>query len=215
MKQEPIRLHKTMRTLEVKDASSGQFSGYAVTFNFNVDGDVIAPGAFTKTLADKGPTGVPIFMHHDREQWVGSTTALVEDSKGLLMNAQLYLQSSIGRDAWGTLQGAMDAGFATGMSIGFIANVWQWDEETRVRTITEADMWEISITPWPANTEARVEEVYSIRTYERFIRDEAKCSAEVAKRIIAAYPLTKVQPSRDVPLSSLAKVARAYIAQKG
>ena len=180
---QPIRLVKSMQ-IELKEDANGTFDGYAATFSRDTEGDRIVPGAFGQTISEKKGK-IPIFMHHDRELWAGSSIDLAEDAKGLWMKAALYLNTSMGRDAWGLLKDAKSAGFPTGLSIGFIAKDWEWDEHTATRLIKEADVWETSITPWPANRQARVDTVKSLRTFEQLLRDETGCSAQSAKKLLS------------------------------
>jgi len=174
-------------TLEIKsDGDGGTFEGYASTFNKDTQGDTIANGAFASTIKSK--KSFPILQFHNPELWSGNTTEIVEDSKGLAIKAQLNLDTSMGRDAWGILKGAKNAGFPVGLSIGFIPGKSRWDEENKTRVIEGLELYEISMTPWPANRQARISGIKSmldVRLSEQYVRDATKCSGEVAKRVIS------------------------------
>lgn len=53
--------------------------------------------------------------------FASSTSCLLD------LKAALYLNTTMGRDAWGLLRDAKAAGLQTGLSIGFIAKDWDWD----------------------------------------------------------------------------------------
>jgi HK97 family phage prohead protease len=155
--------------VEVKAEGYGHFSGYASTFG-NTDhyGDVIAPGAFAKSiLAKQGK--IPIFFGHDEDKWIGFSTALAEDPHGLRLEGTLALKTSGGGDVFELLKAAQDSQFSVGLSIGFIPEQWTWDEASQGRTLTEIDLWETSITPFPANPLARVQDVKTARRFARML----------------------------------------------
>ncbi len=68
-------------------------------------------------------------------------------------------------------------GAINGLSIGFMSKQWAYDEETEVRTLTEIELWEVSLVTFPANKKARVTQVKSanelqtLKDAERVLRD--------------------------------------------
>lgn len=150
--------------LEVKLAEPGvetaekTFSGYGAVFgNQDHASDIIAPGAFTKTLADHKANGtIPaMFFNHDAYSMpIGIWTELEEDDYGLKANG-VFLDTAAGRDAYT----AVKAGAVTGLSIGFW--VTDFSMEGGVRTIHEAKLMEISVVTFPCNEKARVSDVKS------------------------------------------------------
>lgn len=103
-------------------AGEGVFSGYASTFgNKDLQGDVIAKGAFAETLEKDydGGAGIPIHWNHQDGRptdIIGRTLSAVEDEKGLLISAQLDIEDNP------TAQQAYDLlkdGRVHQMSIGF------------------------------------------------------------------------------------------------
>lgn len=129
---------------------AGQITAYASTFgNVDLDGDVIEPGAFARTIEHTSGV-VPMLWQHDVWEPIGLTTSLEEDQKGLLIEAQLNLDTQRGREAFSLLkQGAM-----RGLSIGYrtIRDEWQGV----VRRLQEVALVEISAVTFPANPEARL-----------------------------------------------------------
>jgi len=176
--------YKAFPLLECKSEGSGRFTGYAAAFTKDAYGDQILPGAFARTIK-KQKGKIPIFLNHDPSSQIGYSTELVEDAKGLYIDALLCLESSKGADAYALLQTAKTIDYRMGLSIGFIAEDVDFDEKTETRTVKVIDLWETSITPFPANRNARVESVKSIRNVEQILRDVGGCSKEGAKRTLA------------------------------
>lgn len=179
----------------------GTIEGYGSVFNVVDDwGDIIAPGAFSATLAAHKAAGTMpamLWQHRDAEP-IGVWTEMVEDSRGLRVKGRLVLDAPRGKEAHALLK----AGALNGLSIGFISRKWSWDDTTDVRTLQEVDLWEVSPVTFPANGLARVDSVKSaaqaintIRDAERALRD-AGLSAEQAKALVASVKRS-VQVERD------------------
>jgi len=83
-------------------------------------------------------------------------------------------------------------GALNGLSIGFVSKQWAYDRDTDVRTLTEVELWEVSLVTFPANEAARitgikaadVAGIKTIRQAEQTLRD-AGFSADAAKALIA------------------------------
>lgn len=174
------------------------FAGYGARFN-NVDayGDVIAPGAFTRTLKEARSSGnwPAMLLQHgsflggDDNMPVGVWTEMREDDKGLWVEGQLA-DTQRGRDAYALLKMSPRPAI-NGMSIGFRATEWTMrtkPDEPR-RTLKAVDLFEVSLVTFPANSKARVEsvksadEIKTIREFEEFLRDVGGFSNAQAKAI--------------------------------
>lgn len=161
------------------EGDAGKFSGYASTYNLDLQNDRIQPGAFAQSIADKKGK-VPIFFNH--EDWVGFSTSLAEDGKGLAMSAELALGNTISDNAYALLQKAAELDFRVGMSIGFTATDWDWDGN--IRTLKEINLYEVSITPFPAQPKAFISDVKTFRDLEKHLREVERFSKTDAKRIM-------------------------------
>lgn len=169
----------------------GAVEGYGSVFGVrdNYD-DVIAPGAYVNSLkAHKSAGTMPAMLwQHDATVPIGVWTDMVEDSKGLMIKGRLALDTVKGAEAYALLK----MGALNGLSIGFIAKQWAYDRETDVRTLTEVDLWEVSLVTFPANEKARITGVKAadlagiktIRQAEQALRD-AGLPADTAKALIA------------------------------
>lgn len=161
---------------------TGEFSGYASVFDV-IDwyGDVVRPGAFTKTLErwkakDKLP---PILWQHNAQMPIGPHLEMKEDAKGLFVRGSLLIGAiEKAREAYALLK----AKVISGMSIGFdIADGgMSFDGKLNVWNLTEIELWENSLVTFPANQDAQVEEVKTMLAsgklpapsdFERVLRD--------------------------------------------
>lgn len=148
-----------IKSLEEK----GQFEGYASTFGGEPDsyGDIIAPGAFSDSLAHHAARGTmpKMFWQHDPREPVGKWTAAAEDGKGLLVTGQLNMGVQRAREAYELLK----AGDIDGLSIGYRIRGYEVDEERGTWTLTKLDLHEVSIVSIGANENATIAAVKSER----------------------------------------------------
>lgn len=143
----------------IKDADSklGIVTGYAAHFNSkDSDGDIIMPGAFTKTLMEQGPGSaqprIKHLLNHRTDNPLGLPQILKEDSTGL------YYESKVGTHALGMdFIKMVESGLITEHSIGFstikrtvINPDADWKDQTT--QLLELRLWEFSsLTAWGAN----------------------------------------------------------------
>jgi len=135
---------------------TGRFEGYAAIFD-QVDqgGDIVLPGAFRKSLAGRGVAGIKLLWQHDPAEPIGGFDAIAEDVRGLHVRGQLLLDVQRAREALALLRiGAID-----GLSIGYKTVASSIDAATGVRTLSEIDLWEISLVTFPMQDAARVARV--------------------------------------------------------
>lgn len=141
------------------DGETRKIVGYAAVFNSPTDiggyfREQIAPGAFTAAI---GRDDVRALINHDENFVLGRTTAgtltLAEDEKGLRVEI-VPPDTQAARD----LMVSMERGDISQMSFGFIARKQQWDETgtTPLRTIQEADLFDVSVVTYPAYPDTSV-----------------------------------------------------------
>lgn len=136
--------------LEIKSLDdTGVFEGRLAVYN-NVDegGDVIEPGAFTKTLQEGGGT-LPLLWAHDTREPIG-TLQLTDSPTALLARGKLVLSVVKAREAYDLMR----AGVVRGLSIGYRTVKQQMSGE--VRRLKELRLFEGSLTPVPMNGAALV-----------------------------------------------------------
>lgn len=134
------------------DNRIGHFEGYASVFNVVDRGnDLILPGAFKQSLADRGANGIKFLWQHDPKEPVGILDEIYEDAKGLYVRGRLILDVERAREAYQLLlAGALD-----GLSIGF-HTLKSKQRADGVRLLAQVDLWEISLVTFPMNQLARV-----------------------------------------------------------
>ena len=143
---------RTLNTLGPVDAGA-VVSGYASLFNLpDTSGDVVMPGAFTKSLARRGANRVRMLWQHDPARPIGRWISLVEDRYGLRATGRLTAGVSTAEDlARLVADAAVD-----GLSIGFRTVRATSDPKRGIRLIHEIDLWEVSLVTFPMHPRARL-----------------------------------------------------------
>lgn len=154
--------------LELKEISDeGTITGYGAVFgNVDQNGERIVPGAFAKSLIKRMADGgtIPMLWSHDSYQPIGMFPEIVEDKRGLKVTGKLVLEVPKAREAFALLK----AGAIRGLSVGYRTLADQI--EGNVRLLKEIDLWEISLTTFPANGKATVTGVKSAHPIDEFAR---------------------------------------------
>jgi len=206
----------TVHGVEWKFAADGNamtIAGYGAVFG-NVDayGDVIAPGAFAKSLAahkEAGTSPMMLLEHGASPLPIGVWKSMSEDGHGLKVEGE-FLDTTLGIDSWK----AAKAGAITGLSIGYRPTEFQMrakPEDPR-RLLKSVDLIEVSLVGMPANGKARVAQVKAadigtIREFEDFLRDVGGYSSTEAKKI-ASGGFKALNRDGDADLSELADTLR-------
>ncbi|MCG3089138.1 HK97 family phage prohead protease [Sporosarcina cyprini] len=160
---------KETRTVDItniqtraKDNEPLKISGYAAVFNTRTSignwfDEIIAPGAFTKTIS--GESDIRALFNHNWDSVLGRTKAgtlkLSEDDRGLKFELELP-NTTLGRD----LAESMERGDINQCSFGFYVDEgkesWDYTVEPALRTLNEIELYEISVVTLPAyeDTEA-------------------------------------------------------------
>ena len=146
---------------EIRTAGDGfNFSGYAAVFDSPSEDlggftETIAPGAFSRTLAERGrskKSPIKMFLNHDWNIVLASTYGktptlrLSEDERGLLVDADLP------DNEWGRpVRDAIQRGDISTMSFGFNVTKDEYSDDGAQRRVSEVKLWEVSpVTAWPA-----------------------------------------------------------------
>lgn len=137
------------------DYEGRTLEGYAAAFG-NIDqvGDIIHPGAFRKTLSERGGR-IKFLWQHDPKEPIGRLIEAREEDHGLSVKAVIS-DTARGRDALALLKdGAIGE-----MSIGYDAVKGGVDyskfEGRSVRNLREIKLYEFSLVTFPANEAAIV-----------------------------------------------------------
>jgi HK97 family phage prohead protease len=158
----------------------GTFSGYASVFGV-VDSynEIVAPGAFKKSLAEIEASGdpLPALWQHRSGEPIGGYTDLAEDDRGLKVSGFLMKDEiDRAREAYALLKKRV----VKGMSIGYYVIDSSWNDKEKIRTLKEVELVEISIVTFPANADAQVDAIKSklahgdlptLPQFEQFLRE--------------------------------------------
>ena len=158
MKPKILAAPETKRGALQLDAVSpqGQFSGYATLFGqVDLGRDRVERGAFQKSLRQRSVNQIRMLFQHDPCAPIGTWSELREDANGLFVKGQIVTDTARGRE----VLNLMRAGAIDGLSIGFRTQKSRTDRKSGVRSILEADLWEISIVTFPMLPQARVTQV--------------------------------------------------------
>ena len=127
----------------------GTFQGLAAAYgNIDLGGDVIAAGAFAKSIASGKP--FPLLWQHQPDNPIG--TVKVSNSRdGLFVDGTLMLTDLTAQKA----HTFMKSGVVKGLSIGYDVLQEHYDD-AGIRHLTELKLWEVSAVTFPMNTSAQV-----------------------------------------------------------
>ena len=135
------------RIIEVKASQDtpGGFSGILSTYG-NVDdvGDICEKGCYDRTIQERGIKR-PYLWQHDQKEPIGSFVITSSDDV-LSVDGHFNMEVTKGREGYALLK----AGDITGLSIGYIARDYYYDEKG-IRHLTDVDLLEGSLVTIPAN----------------------------------------------------------------
>ncbi|MNU79704.1 Caudovirus prohead protease [compost metagenome] len=158
----PQRPHPTSpvgsATLPMKGREKGVvwIEGYASLWGAaDLNGDVVAKGAFADSLGKTGAVGVRMLHQHESRAVVGVWDEMVEDERGLRVRGRVCDWSAEARYA----QALTRAGALDGLSIGFRAAKARRDG--RLRVLSAVELWEVSLVTFPMLPGARFRSVVS------------------------------------------------------
>jgi HK97 family phage prohead protease len=159
----------------------GTVEGYASLFGeIDQARDMVMPGAFARTLAQRGIRRIPMLFQHDPAEPIGIWLELVEDHRGLRAKGKLIPDVQRSREVLALVR----AGAVDGLSIGFKTVKGRVDPKTRVRKLEQVDLWEISIVTFPLLAGARVHAVKQASSPPKL--SHARTRAEQAWRGVLA-----------------------------
>ncbi|UZE47599.1 HK97 family phage prohead protease [Rhodopseudomonas sp. P2A-2r] len=179
-------------------AADGTIEGYASLFGaIDQARDMVMPGAFRETLAQRGLRKIPMLFQHDPAEPVGVWLELSEDLRGLWARGRLIPDVNRARELLALLRsGAVD-----GLSIGYRTRRGVIEPRTRVRRLYQVDLWEISIVTFPLLDGARVDAVKAplSRLRAQAERDWARLHDPSSPMSGAAEaPTPRIRPGRAV-----------------
>jgi hypothetical protein len=168
----------------VQEKGRRKIVGYASRFNSDsVDMgfiEQVAPGAFKRTLAENAD--VRALVDHNPTLILGrskaGTLTMKEDEKGLHISIDPP-DTQAARD----IMQSIDRGDIDAMSFGFTtrADAWDYKAEPPRRTLTDVDLFDVSVVTFPAYPETSV----ALRSLEHAKAEgEARARLEKAKEAL-------------------------------
>jgi hypothetical protein len=146
-----------------------QFEGYASLFGVaDSAGDVVARGAFTRSLRDIGR--IRMLYQHAASEPIGVWEEMREDKRGLYVKGRIVMDTERGRDVLALMrEGALD-----GLSIGFRTQRARKNRITGQRTLLEVELWEVSVVTFPLLKGSHVTAIGTKNDAAREIRKAAR-----------------------------------------
>jgi len=178
---------QTEEPLEVREVEGepSKITGYAAVFNRSIDlfwfSEEVAPGAFSRSLVER--PDVLALWDHDTAHPIGrhgaGTLSLREDEKGLLVEITPPA-TTMGRDSLELVR----TGHVTGMSFGFrvIEDKITVRNGKEHRTLTDVDLYEISVVTFPAYQETSAEARTLLPALSKRYLNPAEVFAEIETR---------------------------------
>ena len=158
-------MDKQVTRFEVKEVQEDgrSFTGMASTWDLDLGGDIIRPGAFKRTLNNwkTSKRVLPLLDSHNGgtvRAIVGKMTEAEETKEGLLSSFEV-IEGPDGDEVYRRIKG----GYVDGLSIGYQAvkvayPETQEEQATGVyRYLDEVKLHEVSVCLWPMNPEARID----------------------------------------------------------
>jgi HK97 family phage prohead protease len=158
------------------DSVKGIVSGYFSKFdNVDSDGDIMKPGAFTKTIREQGPASaqprIKHLLNHDPSQPLGKLLTLREDEYGL------YYESQVGtHDGGEDFIKMVESGLITEHSIGFKIikrnQIQSYEDYYKKPSLGMFDITEVklyegsSLTAWGANALTPITSLKGDKTFD-------------------------------------------------
>ena len=192
-KVEEIKSLEKSQSTEDKDFEKFLYVGsYITTYNVDLGKDIIAPGAFTKSIKDKMDKGqrIPLLLQHNMDLLLGHAIFFKEDNIGV------YVESRLPKSHWrvkGEIIPLLENGSLQEFSVGFgvKSDDYEIDENTGIRTIKQATRYEYSFVTLAMNPEARlqgfksmIEEVKTLKETEKLLKKRGFSQSE-AKALIS------------------------------
>lgn len=164
----------------------GQFTAYASTFTKAPDsyGDIVAPGAFTKTLEEWAAKDsvIPVLFGHrmdDPDFNIGHVVDAKEDERGLLVTAQLDLENPKAAQTYRLLKGRR----IDQMSFAYdVLDEGQVEVDgQKVNELRELSLYEVSVVPIGANQDT---EILAVKAQADALADGVKAGRVLAQKHI-------------------------------
>ncbi|HCU07079.1 MAG TPA: HK97 family phage prohead protease [Holosporales bacterium] len=167
-------------------SEDGCFEGYASVFNFlDHHGESVKKGAFKNSLSARSVKGLKMLWQHDQNKPIGVWEEAREDAYGLYVKGRLLMEVPQAKEAYAFLK----AGVIEGLSIGYNPVHSYFDENKKVKFLTEVDLLEISLVTFAANEKAKVVNVKNLINIKKRLQDLQGALEHLAKTVATSTVL--------------------------
>lgn len=167
-----------LKALQFKESdvslSERTFKGYAATWDKDQGGDIITPGAFTKTISERGNRVKVLWQHSEP---LGMPTLMREDDKGLYVEGRIS-KTRLGDEALELMRDGVIDQMSIGFSIPSGKSEYSGNDDARI--IREVKLFEFSPVTFPMNENAYITGVKSLREQ---LQHGGKLNAEQVKEL--------------------------------
>ena len=177
------------------DIDARTFEGYASTWDKDLVGDIIMPGAFTKSINEAFPAKrIKVLWNHGEP--IGMPIEMREDERGL------FVKGKISKTARGdeVLELMRDSVVDT-MSIGFMIPAGKSELSGDVRIIREVRLMEFSPVTFAANPMAAITDVKRLGEMLRAQELSDQDKKYLASFVADIQALVKAEPQSTQPAS--------------
>jgi len=163
------RLARTDTPARLAALGRHEFEGYASLFSVaDGAGDVVAPGAFARSLRTRPAAEVRMLYQHSAREPIGVWEIIREDSRGLYVKGRLNDGVVRAQEVAALIaQGALN-----GLSIGF--RTLRARRDGAARLLLDVELWEISVVTFPLLAGSKVTGIGSKSDLRNRLRTAAK-----------------------------------------
>jgi len=178
----------------------GVIKGHAAAFSLDRVNDRIERGAFLKTIQDhkdRNNRQIRMKFQHRNDELIGGFPIefVREDDKGLFVEGHVNLEVQKGAESFSLAQ----QGILSDLSIGFIPDLVEFDNENNIRVIKQIDLREISLVDEPANMDATITEVKRVIPFQDLplASEDMEWNSEKAVQRIREFTKALTEPNKD------------------
>ena len=194
------------KTLQLKADETGKIAGFFSTYEKTPDsyGDIIEPGAFTKTIEKRKESGhpFPLCWNHDFSSVIGVVDTIEEKENGPYIEAS-FLDTALAQDVRKMVQSGAVYQFSFAYDV-LKSREPNAEEKSNgvLNVLQELEVFEVSVVTVPANQNAVVTDIKSaIEAEVKAGRRNNKSDEETIQQIIklAQSLLETKEESEDKP----------------
>jgi HK97 family phage prohead protease len=157
-----VRLKNAVE-VDSTDPNEARFVGYGNVYNHkDLGGDIMKTGVFTRSIKAKEGR-FPLLADHKTEMVDTLGVAYVtEDEKGLRTELVINTETQFGMETASNIRFYLKHKVPIGLSVGYTATNGYYDRTSDSRVITEAKLYEMTVTLFPMNELSLIQSAKSL-----------------------------------------------------